>query len=47
LVQTAVEYLFEDQLCNYTNSVEEASLHFSSQIHLDTPCSGLEEPQVT
>jgi hypothetical protein len=42
----AVEYLLEDQLHSHMDSVEEAYLHFSIQIHLDIPCSGLKEPQI-
>jgi hypothetical protein len=45
LVQTVVEYLLEDQLRNHMDGIEEVNLH-SSQIHLDTPCSRLKEPQV-
>jgi hypothetical protein len=46
LLQTAVECLPKDQFRNHTDGVEEAYLHSSFQIHLDTLCSGLEEPQV-
>jgi hypothetical protein len=44
LVQTVVEYLSEDQLHNHMDGVEEAYHHSSFQTHLNTPCSGLEEP---
>jgi hypothetical protein len=46
LVQMVVAYLPKDQLRNYTDGVEEENLYFSSQIYIDTPCSGLEESQV-
>jgi hypothetical protein len=46
MVQTAIEYFHEDRLYNHINSVEKAYLHYSFQIYLKTPCSGLEEPQV-
>jgi hypothetical protein len=41
-----VGYLPEDQLCNYTDGVENVNPHSSFQIHLDTPCSRLEEFEV-
>jgi hypothetical protein len=44
LIHTAVECFFEDQLHNHMDGVEEAYLHFSFQIHLNTPCSKSEEP---
>jgi hypothetical protein len=34
----------EGQLCNHTDGIEEAYLHSSFQIHLNTPCSRLKEP---
>jgi hypothetical protein len=39
-----VEYFPKDKLCNHTDDVEEAYLHFFFQINLNTSCSGLEEP---
>jgi hypothetical protein len=36
----------EDQLYSHTNDVGEAYLYSSFQIHLKTPCNGLEEHQV-
>jgi hypothetical protein len=41
-----VEYLPENQLRNHMNGVKKVNLHSSSQIHLDIPCSGLEDSQV-